>query len=57
MVTSNSVFTDSYYNEDIGRLFVTINLEEELENQFPITVLLKKWLPYDMLVFSSGRGK
>ncbi len=34
--------------------FVTTNLEQEPEDQFPITVLFKKWVPYDTLVFSSG---
>jgi hypothetical protein len=34
---------------------VSINLEEELEYQFPTIVFLKKWLPYDMLVFSNEK--
>jgi hypothetical protein len=37
--------------------FVTINHEEELEDQFPITILLKKWLLYDMLVCSNGTSE
>jgi hypothetical protein len=35
--------------------FVFINLEEELEYQFPMIVFFRKWLPYDMLVFSNEK--
>ncbi len=34
--------------------FVSTNLEE-LEYQFPMIVFFRKWLPYDMLVFSNEK--
>jgi hypothetical protein len=51
MVASNSLYDNSHHNKKDW--WIIIELKDKLDYQFPIIALIKKWLPYDMLVFNN----